>query len=41
MYAILMFCKSLIKIYRNVWEFRQTVCKKYNLNISALVGFVE
>jgi len=40
MYVILTFHNPLIKVYRNMWELRQTVFKKYSLNISAFVGFI-
>ena len=41
-YALLIFSNSLqlIKIDRNTSELWQNVCKKYNFNISAFVGFI-
>jgi hypothetical protein len=41
-YAILMLSTSLkmIKTCRNMSELRQMLCKKYNFNISAFVGYV-
>jgi hypothetical protein len=31
---------KIIKVDRNMSDFWQILCKKYNLNISAFVGFI-